>query len=185
MDLQDDQLIRLLADFKEHLSADIQNDLKVPSIVVLGAENNGKSSLLSRIIGMNILPVGNGVCTKCPIEVTVLHNPSLVGKFKLSIGYEKQERLRNETKPRSIKIEQCSLGSEAWKEYDNHEEMRDEVTKLSRRSIRDENKLERPFTAVNSHLSQSRSLLNPTNSASTCRLLMFLVTTTRRGRTML
>lgn len=88
MNLQDDTLIKILADFKDHLSPDMQKDLKVPSIVVLGVENNGKSSLLSRIIGLNILPISNGTCTKCPIEVTIVHNSALEQVFKLSISKE-------------------------------------------------------------------------------------------------
>ena len=49
--------------------------LKPPQFIVLGSENNGKSTLLERLIGFSILPAREsamavgGACTICPIRV--------------------------------------------------------------------------------------------------------------------
>ena len=50
------------------------NDLnQVPRIVVIGEKSSGKSSVLERIIGFNMLPKGSGSCTRRPLELR-LHN---------------------------------------------------------------------------------------------------------------
>jgi len=94
MDLQNEDLVSILTDCRKYLTEEQQRQLKLPSIVVVGAESNGKSSLLQRIIGMELLPTNARVCTRCPIEVSILNNPSVENMFKLSIvevkgeGYE-------------------------------------------------------------------------------------------------
>ena len=43
--------------------------LKLPRIIVVGAKNDGKSSLLENITKCSIFPRGFGTCTKAPIRL--------------------------------------------------------------------------------------------------------------------
>lgn len=42
--------------------------MQVPTIVVIGDQSSGKSSIIQRICGVD-LPRSNGTCTRCPTEV--------------------------------------------------------------------------------------------------------------------
>lgn len=57
---------------------DVQNDdnvrnisLNVPRIVVVGTQTSGKSSLVNRMIGMELLPTGNNMVTRSPIYIEI------------------------------------------------------------------------------------------------------------------
>ncbi|EJD06775.1 uncharacterized protein FOMMEDRAFT_76360 [Fomitiporia mediterranea MF3/22] len=57
-----------------------QNDaLKLPSIVVIGSQSSGKSSVLEAIVGHEFLPKGNNMVTRRPIELTLVHTPAKPG----------------------------------------------------------------------------------------------------------
>ena len=60
-------LINQLGDYgvKEHI--------KPPKICVLGNQSSGKSSVLESIIGLDILPRGDGVVTRRPLELHLCH----------------------------------------------------------------------------------------------------------------
>jgi len=45
------------------------DDLKVPKIIVIGAESSGKSSLLENIVKCQLFPKNSTVCTKLPIHL--------------------------------------------------------------------------------------------------------------------
>jgi hypothetical protein len=45
----------------------------LPEVVVLGSQNVGKSSVLKHIVGEDIFPADEGLCTRCPIVVQVNH----------------------------------------------------------------------------------------------------------------
>ncbi|KAF9260406.1 hypothetical protein L218DRAFT_932489 [Marasmius fiardii PR-910] len=57
------------------LSIDQSDALKLPSIVVIGSQSSGKSSVLEAIIGHEFLPKGNNMVTRRPIELTLIHTP--------------------------------------------------------------------------------------------------------------
>ncbi|THH30985.1 hypothetical protein EUX98_g3229 [Antrodiella citrinella] len=61
------------------LSIDQSDALKLPSIVVIGSQSSGKSSVLEAIVGHEFLPKGDNMVTRRPIELTLIHTPS-VGK---------------------------------------------------------------------------------------------------------
>lgn len=52
--------------------AGIKNFFKVPEIVVVGLQSAGKSAVLERIIGIELLPSASGLCTRTPIEVRLI-----------------------------------------------------------------------------------------------------------------
>ncbi|KAL4062103.1 P-loop containing nucleoside triphosphate hydrolase protein [Scleroderma yunnanense] len=57
------------------LSIDQSDSLKLPSIVVIGSQSSGKSSVLESIVGHEFLPKGNNMVTRRPIELTLIHTP--------------------------------------------------------------------------------------------------------------
>ncbi|KIY68843.1 hypothetical protein CYLTODRAFT_421292 [Cylindrobasidium torrendii FP15055 ss-10] len=62
------------------LSIDQSDTLKLPSIVVIGSQSSGKSSVLESIVGHEFLPKGNNMVTRRPIELTLVHTPPSAGK---------------------------------------------------------------------------------------------------------
>ncbi|KAG8834331.1 dynamin-like GTPase mgm1 [Serendipita sp. 400] len=46
------------------------------SIVVIGSQSSGKSSVLEAIVGKEFLPKGNNMVTRRPIELTLIHTPN-------------------------------------------------------------------------------------------------------------
>ncbi|CAO3641341.1 unnamed protein product [Cunninghamella echinulata] len=57
------------------LSIDHNETLKLPSIVVVGSQSSGKSSVLEAIVGHEFLPKGSNMVTRRPIELTLVHTP--------------------------------------------------------------------------------------------------------------
>ncbi|KAI0783606.1 P-loop containing nucleoside triphosphate hydrolase protein [Abortiporus biennis] len=62
------------------LSIDQSEALKLPSIVVIGSQSSGKSSVLEAIVGQEFLPKGNNMVTRRPIELTLIHTPAKDGQ---------------------------------------------------------------------------------------------------------
>ncbi|RXK36194.1 dynamin GTPase [Tremella mesenterica] len=58
------------------LSVDQSDALKLPSIVVIGSQSSGKSSVLEAIVGHEFLPKGDNMVTRRPIELTLVHKSS-------------------------------------------------------------------------------------------------------------
>ncbi|KAG0235537.1 dynamin-like GTPase mgm1 [Actinomortierella wolfii] len=56
-------------------SIDHNDTLKLPSIVVIGSQSSGKSSVLEAIVGHEFLPKGHNMVTRRPIELTLIHTP--------------------------------------------------------------------------------------------------------------
>ncbi|KAG9056063.1 dynamin-like GTPase mgm1 [Serendipita sp. 407] len=57
-------------------SIDQSDTLNLPSIVVIGSQSSGKSSVLEAIVGKEFLPKGNNMVTRRPIELTLIHTPN-------------------------------------------------------------------------------------------------------------
>ncbi|KAG6864975.1 hypothetical protein C0991_005882 [Blastosporella zonata] len=68
------------------LSIDQSDALKLPSIVVIGSQSSGKSSVLEAIVGHEFLPKGNNMVTRRPIELTLIHTPAENGKAPVEYG---------------------------------------------------------------------------------------------------
>ncbi len=56
------------------------DELTLPSIVVIGSQSSGKSSVLEAIVGHEFLPKGSNMVTRRPIELTLIHTPATGGK---------------------------------------------------------------------------------------------------------
>ncbi|EXX74093.1 Mgm1p [Rhizophagus irregularis DAOM 197198w] len=57
------------------MSIDHNEALRLPSIVVIGSQSSGKSSVLEAIVGHEFLPKGSNMVTRRPIELTLIHTP--------------------------------------------------------------------------------------------------------------
>ena len=64
--------------------------LTLPSIVVIGSQSSGKSSVLEAIVGHEFLPKGSNMVTRRPIELTLINTPGInteYGEFtQLGLG---------------------------------------------------------------------------------------------------
>lgn len=62
-------------------SVDHESDsLTLPSIVVIGSQSSGKSSVLEAIVGHEFLPKGSNMVTRRPIELTLIHETASPSK---------------------------------------------------------------------------------------------------------
>ena len=66
------QLLKLTNIINQLCYIDKEN-LKLPKICVLGSPSSGKSSVLESIIDLDILPRGDGIVTRRPLELHLHH----------------------------------------------------------------------------------------------------------------
>nr|XP_055035707.1 interferon-induced GTP-binding protein Mx3-like [Misgurnus anguillicaudatus] len=75
-------------------SVGIQNDLALPTIVVIGDQSSGKSSVLEALSGV-ALPRGTGIVTRCPLELKLRKVRSGIS-WKASLSYrDKNVEIKN------------------------------------------------------------------------------------------
>lgn len=75
-------LTRKLIEIRSILvSIDQSESLALPSIVVIGSQSSGKSSVLEAIVGHEFLPKGNNMVTRRPIELTLVHTPHTTAEY--------------------------------------------------------------------------------------------------------
>ena len=55
--------------------------LTLPSIVVIGSQSSGKSSVLEAIVGHEFLPKGSNMVTRRPIELTLVNTPGAQAEY--------------------------------------------------------------------------------------------------------
>ncbi|MCJ1274936.1 dynamin-like GTPase mgm1 [Puttea exsequens] len=55
--------------------------LVLPSIVVIGSQSSGKSSVLEAIVGHEFLPKGSNMITRRPIELTLVNTPDAKAEY--------------------------------------------------------------------------------------------------------
>ncbi|KAL4754956.1 hypothetical protein BDW72DRAFT_85125 [Aspergillus terricola var. indicus] len=55
--------------------------LTLPSIVVIGSQSSGKSSVLEAIVGHEFLPKGSNMVTRRPIELTLINTPNAQAEY--------------------------------------------------------------------------------------------------------
>lgn len=55
--------------------------LTLPSIVVIGSQSSGKSSVLESIVGHEFLPKGSNMVTRRPIELTLVNTPGSSAEY--------------------------------------------------------------------------------------------------------
>lgn len=68
--------IRRMIEIRDILkTADLEQSLELPRIVVIGSQSSGKSSVLESIVGHEFLPKGQNMVTRRPLELTLVHSP--------------------------------------------------------------------------------------------------------------
>ncbi|XP_015276552.1 PREDICTED: interferon-induced GTP-binding protein Mx-like [Gekko japonicus] len=66
---QYEEMVRPCIDLIDSLRAfGVEKDLALPAIAVIGDQSSGKSSVLEALSGV-ALPRGNGIVTRCPLEL--------------------------------------------------------------------------------------------------------------------
>ncbi|EGW35394.1 mitochondrial dynamin-like GTPase [Spathaspora passalidarum NRRL Y-27907] len=68
-------LTRQMIEIRNLLSSIDHDGIKLPSIVVIGSQSSGKSSVLESIVGQEFLPKGSNMVTRRPIELTLVNTP--------------------------------------------------------------------------------------------------------------
>jgi hypothetical protein len=49
------------------------NTIKTPTLVIVGSQSSGKSTLINRILGIDIIPIGNTMETRTPINLELIN----------------------------------------------------------------------------------------------------------------
>lgn len=82
---RDDQMMMLtkkMIEIRGMLQLIGQSDtLILPSIVVIGSQSSGKSSVLEAIVGHEFLPKGSNMITRRPIELTLVNTPDATAEY--------------------------------------------------------------------------------------------------------
>lgn len=82
---KDDQMMLLtkkMIEIRSLLQTIGQSDaLTLPSIVVVGSQSSGKSSVLEAIVGHEFLPKGSNMVTRRPIELTLVNTPDAKAEY--------------------------------------------------------------------------------------------------------
>ncbi|KAF4551270.1 Dynamin-like protein 3 [Elsinoe fawcettii] len=82
---RDDQMMMLtkkMIEIRSLLQTVGQSEtLTLPSIVVIGSQSSGKSSVLEAIVGHEFLPKGSNMVTRRPIELTLVNSPKATSEY--------------------------------------------------------------------------------------------------------
>lgn len=82
---RDDQMMlltRKMIEIRSLLQTVGQSEtLTLPSIVVIGSQSSGKSSVLEAVVGHEFLPKGSNMVTRRPIELTLINTPDAHAEY--------------------------------------------------------------------------------------------------------
>ncbi|KDR80911.1 hypothetical protein GALMADRAFT_241433 [Galerina marginata CBS 339.88] len=70
----DHELIKLVNKLQDTFS-NLGGELDMPQLVVVGSQSSGKSSVLETIVGRDFLPRGQGIVTRRPLVLQLIHTP--------------------------------------------------------------------------------------------------------------
>lgn len=65
-----------------NISEELGSSFTYPKVAVVGNQSSGKSSVLESIVGLPILPKGNDMVTRRPLELTLLRDQTMSSGFK-------------------------------------------------------------------------------------------------------
>ncbi|KIK05685.1 hypothetical protein K443DRAFT_130271 [Laccaria amethystina LaAM-08-1] len=70
------KLVNKLQDTFSNLGTSVCGELDMPQLVVVGSQSAGKSSVLETIVGRDFLPRGQGIVTRRPLVLQLIHTPA-------------------------------------------------------------------------------------------------------------
>jgi len=76
----DGDLIALVNKLQDTFNEIGGDAVDLPQIVVVGSQSSGKSSVLETIVGRDFLPRGQGIVTRRPLVLQLIHTPSSKAK---------------------------------------------------------------------------------------------------------
>ncbi|OMJ73058.1 hypothetical protein SteCoe_28335 [Stentor coeruleus] len=83
--------LRALINLVDHLrDAGLHRYIRLPRIVTLGVQSSGKSSVLESIVGLNFLPRNEGVCTRRPLELRLVHSAESTKPYGVFEGVDQK-----------------------------------------------------------------------------------------------
>ncbi|WVW79986.1 hypothetical protein I302_101959 [Kwoniella bestiolae CBS 10118] len=80
----DGDLIALVNKLQDTFNAIGGDAVDLPQIVVVGSQSSGKSSVLETIVGRDFLPRGQGIVTRRPLVLQLIHTPDSSSSSGLS-----------------------------------------------------------------------------------------------------
>ncbi|KAL8372503.1 hypothetical protein RB595_002030 [Gaeumannomyces hyphopodioides] len=89
----------------------IQHVAALPSLVLVGDQSSGKSTLMSGIAGIS-LPQSDGMCTRCPLHIRLAKSPTWKLQISLQQDYKFEPRVRH--KEFGNWIDQPRVTKEFW-----------------------------------------------------------------------
>ncbi|KAL0979899.1 hypothetical protein UPYG_G00191310 [Umbra pygmaea] len=95
----------------EMRNLDIENELSLPAIVVVGDQSSGKSSVLEVLSGVS-LPRGTGIVTRCPLILRLCNDESNAWKAVISYSDEEIEFTEPENVMNYVQQAQDALAGE-------------------------------------------------------------------------
>ncbi|KAH8738571.1 hypothetical protein FG386_001986 [Cryptosporidium ryanae] len=102
-------LRKLISLVDELRDVGLQQYINLPRICVVGTQSSGKSSVLESVVGFDFLPRGEGIVTRRPIEMRLVHIPSKNGADEAYVIFEKDKS----------------------KKYSDFEKVREEIDRLT------------------------------------------------------
>lgn len=63
-----------------------RSELSIPHLVTVGSQSSGKSTLLNAILGMDILPIGTNMVTRCPLRLEMIQTSADTKESKAVFG---------------------------------------------------------------------------------------------------
>ena len=73
-DTKSDKTLLQFADKVTEISCQLNIDsIPIPQLIVVGAQSSGKSSLINKLVGYDLLPIGESMVTRTPIHIRLHH----------------------------------------------------------------------------------------------------------------
>jgi GTPase SAR1 family protein len=74
-DTKSDKTLIQFADKVTEISCQLNIDsIPIPQLIVVGAQSSGKSSLINKLVGYDLLPIGESMVTRTPIHIRLHHS---------------------------------------------------------------------------------------------------------------
>ena len=59
----------------------LNTPIEIPTIIMVGSQSSGKSTLINRMLGMDVIPIGSTMETRTPINIELINNSNFFVEF--------------------------------------------------------------------------------------------------------